>query len=279
MIDFSNVKVILLICSYSIVILWGIFLNYLYKRKFLISKNFQGKEVFASYGLIAYPSIALGIIILYAFGNIDINTVMNYLIIMSIMWLSGAVDDLFGDKENRGFKGHISALIKEKKITTGFIKIIAGIISGIVAVNLFGGDNILRSVCAFLLIPLSSNTVNLFDLRPGRAMVSFFICAIAILLICSFNMYDWGILSIVFIVSITAYIWDRMGQSMMGDSYSNVIGAFLGIIIIMNAPTWFWIAAIIINIIIQLFSERYSLTKTIEGNKFLNILDRFTGVR
>ena len=279
MINLSSSKIVFLIFLYSIVIIWGIFLNYMYKRNFFSKENYAGKKAFFSYGLISYPCVALGISLLYILNSIDINSFLNYVIIMSLMWIGGAVDDFFGDRGTGGFRGHISYLIKEKKVTTGLIKIIFGIVAGIVAAHLFGGDNILRTICAFFLIPLSANSINLFDLRPGRALFVFFISFFVICLISNFDMYDWGIISVVMVVTVSAYIWDRIGQAMMGDSYSNVLGAFLGILIIMNTPSWFWIVAIILNILLQIFSEKYSISKTIENSKILNFIDKITGNR
>ena len=279
MINLSSSKIIFLVLIYSSVIIGGIFLNYMYKKDFFSKENYAGKKAFFSYGLISYPCVVLGISILYILGSIDINSFLNYIIIMSLMWIGGTIDDLFGNRNISGFKGHISYLIKEKKISTGLIKIFFGIIAGFVAAHLFGGDNILRTISAFLLIPLSANSINLFDLRPGRALFIFFISFFVICLISSFNMYDWGIISVVMIVTMAAYIWDRIGHAMMGDSYSNVLGAFLGILIIMNTPSSFWIIAIILNILLQIFSEKYSISKTIENNKVLNFIDKITGNR
>ena len=66
---------------------------------------------------------------------------------------------------------------------------------------------------------------------------------------------------------------------MMGDAWSNVLGAFLGILVIMNMPLWFGIVCVILNIALQIYSETHSITRLIEKHHFLRIIDSLTGIR
>ncbi|MGI5121203.1 hypothetical protein ACQEU5_16980 [Marinactinospora thermotolerans] len=82
--------------------------------------------------------------------------------------LFGAYDDLSGSGDSRGFKGHIGALARGE-VTTGAVKIL-----GIGAVGLTAAA-VARPRPADLLIDGAliagaANLVNLFDLRPGRAI-------------------------------------------------------------------------------------------------------------
>ncbi|MBO4548033.1 MAG: hypothetical protein J5758_02350 [Abditibacteriota bacterium] len=130
-----------------------------------------------------------------------------------------------------------------------------------------------------MLIPLSANTVNLLDLRPGRAFAAFAVSALVILLACSFRIYDWNICGIIFAVTCIAYYWDRKADAMMGDAYSNVLGAFLAVLVIMNMPLWFAIVCIVFNIALQIYSEMNSITRLIENHRILRYIDSLTGVR
>lgn len=99
----------------------------------------------------------------------------------------GLVDDLFGDRSVRGFRGHLGELFRGR-LTTGALKVL-----GIGAASAFAAASItmasmasrteLRTggwqgalswwgtfVLATLVIALSANLVNLMDLRPGRAL-------------------------------------------------------------------------------------------------------------
>lgn len=274
-----KLSILPLVISYALLILWGVFLSVLYRKGFLTRENFQKKPVFISYGLLAYPACLTGMIVLYAASNTDIHSLLNYAVILSLVWIGGALDDLFGSGNARGFRGHIGALVREKRITTGLVKILFGLLAGAAAAYYFNSASMVKGVVAFLLIPLSANTVNLLDLRPGRAFAAFAVCALVVLIACSFRIYDWNICGIIFAVTCIAYYWDRKGDAMMGDAWSNVLGAFLGILVIMNMPLWFGIVCVILNIALQIYSETHSITRLIEKHHFLRIIDSLTGIR
>jgi hypothetical protein len=80
----------------------------------------------------------------------------------------GGYDDLAGSGDRRGFRGHLGALASGE-VTTGAVKI-AGIgATGLAAAAAAGGplpDVIINAG----LIAGGANVLNLFDLRPGRAI-------------------------------------------------------------------------------------------------------------
>jgi len=80
----------------------------------------------------------------------------------------GGYDDLAGRGDRRGFRGHLGALARGE-VTTGAVKL-AGIgATGLAAATLAGGppaDVIINAGLA----AGGANLVNLFDLRPGRAI-------------------------------------------------------------------------------------------------------------
>ena len=80
----------------------------------------------------------------------------------------GGYDDLAGDGDRRGFRGHLGALA-HGEITTGAVKLggIGG--TGLVAAAMLGGapaDVVINAG----LVAGGANLLNLFDLRPGRAI-------------------------------------------------------------------------------------------------------------
>ena len=80
----------------------------------------------------------------------------------------GGYDDLAGDGDRRGFRGHLGALA-QGEVTTGAVKLggIGG--TGLVAATLLGGapaDVVINAG----LVAGGANLLNLFDLRPGRAI-------------------------------------------------------------------------------------------------------------
>ena len=80
----------------------------------------------------------------------------------------GGYDDLAGDGDRRGFRGHLGALA-QGEVTTGAVKLggIGG--TGLVAAAMLGGapgDVVINAG----LVAGGANLLNLFDLRPGRAI-------------------------------------------------------------------------------------------------------------
>ena len=80
----------------------------------------------------------------------------------------GAYDDLAGSSDRRGFRGHLGAL-RQGEVTTGAVKL-AGIgATGMASAALIGG-NAADLVINTGLVAGFANLLNLFDLRPGRAI-------------------------------------------------------------------------------------------------------------
>src|SRR5215472_6462794 len=85
----------------------------------------------------------------------------------------GGYDDLAGDRHSTGFRGHLGAL-SHGEVTTGMVKL-AGIgVTGLAAALVADGGprraNAADRLINAALVAGSANLVNLFDLRPGRAI-------------------------------------------------------------------------------------------------------------
>ena len=80
----------------------------------------------------------------------------------------GAYDDLAGSGDRRGFRGHLGAL-RNGEVTTGTVKLGGIGVTGIVSAVLAGGSPADVVINAGL-VAGGANLLNLFDLRPGRAI-------------------------------------------------------------------------------------------------------------
>jgi UDP-GlcNAc:undecaprenyl-phosphate/decaprenyl-phosphate GlcNAc-1-phosphate transferase len=80
----------------------------------------------------------------------------------------GAYDDLAGSGDRRGFRGHLGAL-RHAEITTGAVKLGGIGVTGIISAALAGGPLADVMINAGL-VAGGANLLNLFDLRPGRAI-------------------------------------------------------------------------------------------------------------
>jgi UDP-GlcNAc:undecaprenyl-phosphate/decaprenyl-phosphate GlcNAc-1-phosphate transferase len=80
----------------------------------------------------------------------------------------GVLDDLRGSGKRRGLRGHLGALA-HGEVTTGAVKLAGLAATGVGAALLEGGDPADVVINAGL-IAGGANLLNLFDLRPGRAI-------------------------------------------------------------------------------------------------------------
>ena len=80
----------------------------------------------------------------------------------------GAYDDLAGNGDRRGFRGHLGALA-HGEVTTGAVKMGGIGATGLMTAALIGGPAVDVAINAALTAG-TANLLNLFDLRPGRAI-------------------------------------------------------------------------------------------------------------
>jgi hypothetical protein len=80
----------------------------------------------------------------------------------------GGYDDLAGSGDRRGFRGHLGAL-RHGEVTTGAIKLGGIGVTGLASAAMAGGSPADLVINAGL-VAGGANLLNLFDLRPGRAI-------------------------------------------------------------------------------------------------------------
>lgn len=245
----------------------------------LVKLNYRKIPIMASYGIVSYVYMAGVMIGLAEMKYVGWKNVWLYVATMGAMWIFGIIDDVWGTREVGGFKGHFRKLLFERKLTTGAVKAIGGGIVGVAAGYFISGGSPIRWISAALLIPLASNILNLFDLRPGRAVAVFFFGLVVTYMAVGRHFESgWLVLAITAVTLMFSFI-DSQGKAMMGDSGSNTLGAALGITIALNTSFIFQILAILIIITIHLYSEKHSVSSLIESNSVLRFIDRRLGVR
>lgn len=259
-------------------VIWHMLVTRFSPRFGLVKLNFANKPVMASYGLIMFPYITALSVIFTAWGWVSWAHVRLYLGAMAAMWALGAIDDIWGTREVGGFKGHFKKLLIEKRVTTGAVKAIGGGLVALAAGFSIYGHNIPRALIAAAVIALSANLLNLFDLRPGRALAVIFIgLGVTCIMKCG-RMVAWPLVGAIAAIALLFGIADSRGKAMMGDSGSNSLGAALGLTIVLNSPNWM-LPAIAIMAAIHIYSEKHSISGLIERNRVLRAIDRCLGVR
>ena len=176
----------------------------------------------------------------------------------------GAYDDLAGSGDRRGFRVHLGAL-RHGEVTTGAVKLGGIGATGIISAALAGGspaDVILNAV----LVAGGANLINLFDLRPGRAIK---VAAVSGVLIGAAG--QDGVAAP--LAAAVALLPEDLGErAMLGDAGANALGAMLGASAAgLSRPARIALLAGIAGLTAA--SEKVSFTKVIQRTPALNWLD------
>ena len=193
----------------------------------------------------------------------------------------GAFDDLVGDSGSKGFKGHLGALARGE-VTTGAVKILGLGLTGLASAVLVDARTrrndptttgqsatLLDTLVGGAVVAGSANLLNLFDLRPGRAL------KVTLL---------WGALAAARPRSGAAGAAaagaavgllgpDLAGRAMLGDTGANSAGALLGSALVQSTGRRGRIVSLAVLTALTLASEKVSFTKVIESTPVLRDLD------
>lgn len=237
-----------------------------------IRPNYRGEMIPVSMGIVFLPMIIINGIIM-AFFTIDaISMLCLFLFIfgMMAMFFAGIIDDTIGNRDVSGLKGHFKSLFKGKLTTGGFKALFGGFVGLIISVSI--SKNIADIIVNTLIIALSTNLMNLFDLRPGRAIKVYLVIMITIFITLTGYI---KILPLLILPNVLAYFnFDLKAKAMMGDTGSNVLGISIGILMAFGYTLNVRIGWLVFLVLIHLLTEKFSLTKIIEKNKVLNFIDR-----
>ncbi|HHT51361.1 MAG TPA: glycosyl transferase [Eubacteriaceae bacterium] len=241
--------------------------NMIIETKFL-KQNYKGQSIPIGMGIIFPVVLISSLAFLHLFyPTTSISLLFSFGV--STMALLGIIDDLLGNRNTTGLKGHIGQLFKFKLTTGGLKALMGGVVS--IFVSLSFSNNFPMLILNGLIIALFTNLINLLDLRPGRALKFFLFYAtiIFIFFICE-NSY---LLIIITIIVLVYFPMDIKAVAMMGDVGSNSLGFVLGFFTAFHFGYIYKLTILIFLVFIHLFSERFSITNFIENNKFLKYLD------
>jgi hypothetical protein len=176
----------------------------------------------------------------------------------------GAYDDLAGSGDRRGFRGHLGAL-RQGEVTTGAVKLGGIGAAGLASAALAGGSAADVVINAGL-VAGGANLLNLFDLRPGRAIK---VAAASGALLGAAG--QDGVAAPLG-AALTLLPEDLGERAMLGDAGANALGAMLGASAAGLSRTGrITLLAAIVGITAA--SEKVSFTKVIERTPALHRLD------
>jgi len=235
-----------------------------------VRSNYREEHIPVGAG-ISFAMTLLLVYLLYRLVSHEVAGSQLFLLgIIAISFL-GFIDDMLGRRDTTGLKGHLGAMLKGR-LTTGGLKALGG---GLIAfyIALFISADWVNIILNTVLIALSTNFINLLDLRPGRAIKGTFMFG-AVIIAVAYDSINWALVLPLLGAVVFYFPSDLKARVMMGDAGSNVLGLALGFWAAAYMP---WLPRLImlaLLIIIHWYTERYSLTETIEKVKILRTIDQ-----
>jgi hypothetical protein len=187
----------------------------------------------------------------------------------------GAYDDLKGSGDRRGFRGHLGALAGGE-VTSGAVKILGIGATGLAASVLAGAGHDARDgsaadvVINTGLIAGGANLLNLFDLRPGRAIKVALATGAAL-----------GVASAASTAAAAAPVGAALSvlpedlgeRAMLGDAGANALGGMLGAAAAATLPRAARLTVLAAVVGLTAASEKVSFTRIIAQTPPLHWLD------
>ncbi len=181
----------------------------------------------------------------------------------------GGYDDLYGDRHARGLGGHARAL-RNGQVTTGMVKLVTltGTAAGAATVRY---RNPVDIAIGTVLVAGGANLINLFDLRPGRALK---VTAATAALLSRAGSRETRAVAAVAAGAALAALPDDLGErAMLGDCGAGTLGALLGWAAGMSGPRARRAVLAAGVVALTVASERVSFSDVIERQRALRTLD------
>lgn len=240
--------------------------------KGLATPNYRGVPVAYAGGMVLAASLLPPFLLLSAGASGDREGFATALAVLFLAGWAGFLDDVAGGGEPKGLRGHAGA-VAAGVLTSGSVKALAVASAGVVGgMGLEGGPA--RWFLAAGLVALSANAVNSLDLRPGRAGKGFLAGWVALagaarglgLPLPEFFLPLAG--------AVVGYLpWDLRERTMLGDGGANLLGAGLGLAAAATLSMQAQVPLLAGLAAFHLLTERSSVTRIVERNGVLRLLD------
>jgi UDP-GlcNAc:undecaprenyl-phosphate GlcNAc-1-phosphate transferase len=183
----------------------------------------------------------------------------------------GLADDLLGDANDRGLRGHVTAAVRGR-VTTGFVKLGGGAAVALVLAGTIDGDRPARVLVDGALIALAANMGNLLDRAPGRTIKWGLLCYVPLALVAG-TAASGVALAVVAGAAAGLLVGDLRERFMLGDTGANALGAALGCatVLVVGAGVRDLVAVVLLAL--TLVSEVASFSRIISAVPPLRIFD------
>lgn len=186
--------------------------------------------------------------------------------------LLGLLDDLAGDATSKGFSGHLRALGR-RRLTTGAVKLFGGGAVAVLVASAGSDERPGRLLADAALIALAANLANLFDRAPGRVAKVALLGSIPVAIAAG---ADQRLVGPAVVVGATVALLgpDLRERLMLGDTGANVLGATLGLAVVLTTAATTRTIVLVVLLVLNLVSERVSFSRVIDRTPPLRALDR-----
>jgi UDP-GlcNAc:undecaprenyl-phosphate GlcNAc-1-phosphate transferase len=275
----TSVVVALLLGVVSSAVVW-LLVQGIFTHPTLARRNVRGIDVPTAGGLVMVLALLPGwaaMNLLVAETELDVVSVHLagvYWVtgVVAVFALLGALDDLLAQGHERGFRGHVGAIL-QGRLTTGGVKLVGG---GLVALAIAAGSGPLWEVAVnAAVIALAANLANLFDRAPARLTKVSVVAFVALLLAASAGERH-GLASIALVLgtAVGLVVPELRERVMLGDTGANPLGAMLGLGVV--ATTGIVVTAVVLVglVALNLLSEKVSFSTVIDRTPALRWLDQ-----
>lgn len=186
--------------------------------------------------------------------------------------LVGMVDDLVGDHGDKGFRGHLRALVAGR-LTTGGLKVLVGCLTAVVVVAPTVGA-LLDLAIGAAVVALGANTANLFDRAPGRTAKVGLVALVVLVVAGSATDRDLLVGVVALGGAVAGLAWfDLREELMLGDAGANPLGAVLGLGVVLTCGLLTQFLVLVALAALNVAGERVSFSNVIERVPVLRALD------
>ncbi|HEX6417984.1 MAG TPA: hypothetical protein VFZ77_05795 [Acidimicrobiales bacterium] len=175
--------------------------------------------------------------------------------------LLGLLDDLAGTGESGGFAGHLRSLAGGR-LTTGAVKLFGGAAVAVAVVAAREPGNLGRLLADGALVALAANLGNLFDRAPGRTTKVALVALVVLVVGAGAEPVLAGVALAVGAGAglLPADLGERL---MLGDAGANVLGAALGLGVVLACAPATRTGVLVAVALLNLASERVSFSRVI----------------
>jgi len=237
--------------------------------------NYRGEQLPFPFGIAIVAAALLALAPVAVLQRLDVPAVLHpetFAVALYVLGVAllGFIDDMLGDEQARGWRGHGQAALS-RRLSTGALK--AG---GSMGLALYAMSVLSLSTAHWLLasivLVLSTNVFNLLDLRPGRAIKAFSLLGLGLTL-GTLNVRPLWAIGLFAGPALVAGVYDVRERAMLGDTGANLIGALAGLWLVFALSPTGQIVAVLLLAAITVYGELRSITSLVEKTPGLRELD------